>query len=343
MNVVDLRSDTVTKPSAAMREAMVRAEVGDDVYGEDPTVNRLQEKVAAMFGKEAALFVPSGTMGNEIAIKAHTAAGDEIIAEQDSHIVVYETGAPSLLAGVQIRTIPGDRGMISARQLKEAIRPSAYYLPKTSLICLENTHGRSGGSVLPLESIKALRSISLEQEIPLHLDGARIWNASVAAGVPLHEYASQVDSISACFSKGLGAPVGSILIGSVEFIDRCRKYRKIFGGGMRQAGILAAAALYALDHNISRLEEDHAKATLFAGELKKIKCVHLASTEVQSNMVIAEINYANKTQGEILNLLKSHGILMTPEGNSSIRGVTHLDVSMDDVKRAVGVFHSLFT
>ena len=342
MQYIDLRSDTVTKPSTAMREAMMKAEVGDDVYAEDPTVNRLQNLIAEMFGKEASLFVPSGTMGNEVCIKVHTQPGDEIIVEQDSHIFIYETAAPSLLAGVQVMPIPGRSGNMTVEQVKNAIRPKEYYLPPTKLICIENTHGRSAGSIIPLDEIKRIRNLSLNENIKMHLDGARLWNASVASGVSLKEYALYFDSLSVCFSKGLGAPIGSIIIGSEEFIQRARVYRKIFGGGMRQAGILAAAALYALDNNIDRLEEDHNKAYYFATELNQLKQIGINLNEIQTNMVIADVGPSKKNQQEVLNLLKINGVLLTPERSTSIRAVMHLDVSMDQVKDAVKVFKSLF-
>jgi threonine aldolase len=343
MNYIDLRSDTVTKPSRPMLEAMMNAEVGDDVYSEDPTVNKLQQRVATMFGKDAALFVPTGTMGNEIAIKVHTNVGDEIIVDQDSHIFVYETGGPSLLSGVQMKTIANTNGVMNAEQIKLAIRPNAYYLPPTKLICLENTHGRSAGSVIPLKEIMKIRDLSQNENIAMHLDGARLWNACVASGVKPAEYAKYFDSVSVCFSKGLGAPIGSILVGNNEFIKSAHRYRKIFGGGMRQAGVLAAAALYSLDHNIDRLKEDHEKATYFASVLSGLKQLKINSSEVQTNMVIADIQMTGKTQAEVLNLLKTKGVLLTTERNSSIRAVMHLDVSMDEVKQAANVFQSLFS
>ena len=342
MNYIDLRSDTVTKPSRPMLEAMMNAEVGDDVFGEDPTVNRLQQRIAVMLGKEGALFVPSGTMGNEVCIKVHTQPGDEIILEQESHIFVYETGAPVLLSGVQMNTIPGKRGVITAEQIRNAIRPKAYYLPPTKLICLENTHGRSAGSVIPLDEIKKIHELAVGEKIAMHLDGARLWNASVATGIQPKEYAKYFDSLSVCFSKGLGAPIGSIIIGSMDVIERARKFRKVFGGGMRQVGILAAAALYALDHNIERLKEDHQKATYFAAELSKLPGLTIDLTEVQTNMVFVDISATGKTQDEILSLLKSNGVLMTPERQSSIRAVMHLDVTMEDVHQAVAIMEKLF-
>ena len=342
MNLIDLRSDTITKPSRPMLEAMMAAEVGDDVFGEDPTMNRLQERVASMFGKEAALFVPSGTMGNELAIKTHTQPGDEVIVDAESHIFVYETAGPSLLSGVQLQPLPSTNGVITAEQIGRAIRANIYYLPRTRLICIENTHGRSGGRVFPLAEIMAISRVAKDSGVRLHLDGARIWNASVATGIELRSYADCVDSLSVCFSKGLGTPVGSILIGTREFIETARKYRKIFGGGMRQVGILAAAALYALDHNVERLKEDHVKAKFLAGELSAIRTLAVDPAEVETNMVIIETEKTGKTQEEVLLLLKEHGVLLTPERSSAVRAVMHLDVSMAQVKQAAKVFHSVF-
>jgi threonine aldolase len=342
MNLIDLRSDTITKPSRPMLEAMMAAVVGDDVFGEDPTMNRLQERVASMFGKEAALFVPSGTMGNELAIKTHTQPGDEVIVDAESHIFVYETAGPSLLSGVQLRPLPSTNGVITAEQIGRAIRANIYYLPRTRLICIENTHGRSGGKVFPLTEIVAISRVAKDSGVRFHLDGARIWNASVATGIELRSYADCVDSLSVCFSKGLGTPIGSILIGTREFVETARKYRKIFGGGMRQVGILAAAALYALDHNVERLKEDHVKAKFFAGELSTIRTLAVDPAEVETNMVIIETEKTGKSQEEVLLLLKEHGVLLTPERSSAVRAVMHLDVSMAQVKQAAKVFHSVF-
>jgi threonine aldolase len=343
MKYIDLRSDTVTKPSNAMREAMMRADVGDDVFGEDSTVNTLQERVARMFGKEAALFVPSGTMGNEICIKAHTVPGDEIIVDRDSHVFVYETAAPALLAGVQMQPLAGERGVFTVAQLKSAVRPAAYYMPRTKLICLENTHGRSGGSIVPIESIREVHAFAREHGILLHLDGARIWNAHVETGIALTDYAQNFDSISVCFSKGLGAPVGSMILGSREFIDQARRYRKIFGGGMRQVGILAAGAQYAIEHNIVRLKEDHAKAKFFAQRLCKLKKLKIERVDVETNMVMADISQSGMTQEEALLRLKSRGVLLTPERQTGIRAVMHMDVSMNEVRQASEIVESIFS
>ncbi len=343
MKTIDLRSDTVTRPSPKMLEAMMGAETGDDVFGEDPTVNALQEKVARLLGKEAALFVPSGTMGNEISIKAHTNPGDEIIVDRESHIFVYETAGPSVLSGVQMNPIQGARGIFTNEQMERTIRPRAYYMPPTTLLCVENTHGRSGGSVIPIDELKRMYAFAKGAGIGLHLDGARLWNASAASGVSPKEYASCADSVSVCFSKALGAPVGSMVAGDEAFIERARKYRKIFGGGMRQAGILAAGALYALEHNVGRLGEDHAKARLLAEALSRIKALRVDMTEVQTNFVIAETEGSGKSQSEILSMLAARGVLMTGERYSAIRAVTHLDVSMQDVRRAAEIIQSLFT
>ncbi|TAK64053.1 MAG: low-specificity L-threonine aldolase [Bacteroidetes bacterium] len=342
MNYIDLRSDTVTKPSKAMLEAMVHAEVGDDVFGEDPTVNKLQERVATMFGKEAALFVPSGVMGNQICIKVHTQPGDEILLDQDAHIFVYETGAPGLLSGVQMRTVMGVDGIMTAKQLRKLMRPRAYYLPIQKLICLENTFGRMGGTVFPMEEIKEIAEMAHDYKLRMHLDGARLWNASIATKIEPRDYAQYFDSLTVCFSKALGAPVGSMIMGTKEFIDRARRYRKVFGGGMRQVGILAAAALYALDNNIERIQEDHDKAAYFANELKDLPKFHIDMRTVQTNMVIIEIQKLKKSQQEVLTTLKEQGVLMTPERHASIRAVFHLDVSMEQVKQAVDVIKKLY-
>lgn len=340
---IDLRSDTVTKPSPEMRKFMMEAEVGDDVFGEDPTVNELQDMVAKILGKEAALFVPSGVMGNQTAIKAHTEPGDEVIVEAESHIMNYETAAPSMLSGVQLYPIQGKHGVITVEQIKRAIRPSAYYMPRTRLICLENTHNRAGGTIFPIEEIKRIREFALENGIKMHLDGARLWNACVATGISPKEYAQYFDSVLVCLSKGLGAPVGSVVAGDREFIEKVRRYRKIFGGGMRQVGILAAAGIYAIKHNIERLKEDHEKAKFFAEEIAKLKVFDIDLETVQTNIVIIGIEKTGKTPDEILKILKSNGVLLSSGSYMKIRAVTHLDVSMKDIKQAVEIFYKLFS
>jgi threonine aldolase len=339
---IDLRSDTVTKPSPAMREAMANAEVGDDVFGEDPTVNLLQEKVATLLGKEAALYVPSGTQANQICIKVHTQPGDEVIMEKGCHLFNYETGALAFLSNIQPHLIEGVRGIFRVEDIKKAIRPKLYYMPRSSLIAIENTHNRAGGTIYPIEVLKEIHALTRNEGIGYHLDGARLWNACVETGISPQEYASYFDSVSVCLSKGLGAPVGSVIAGSKEFIAQARKYRKIFGGGMRQAGILAAAGIYALDNNRERLKEDHAKMKYLARELVKIPSLSIDMEAVQTNIVIIGIERTGKTPEEVLALLKSKGILLTLGNWMSIRAVTHLDVSMVEIEQAVSVFHELF-
>lgn len=341
MKYIDLRSDTVTKPSVAMRQAMIEAEVGDDVYGEDVTVNKLQDKIAGMFRKEAALFVPSGVMGNQVCIRTHTNHGEEIIMDEDAHIFVYENAAASALSGVNINTVPNSNGVITAEQIKKAIRPKAYYLPKTKLICLENTHGRSGGTIFPIDEIKRISVVAKESNIKMHLDGARIWNASVASGLALNEYGKYFDSISVCLSKGLGAPVGSVIIGSSDFIEQARVFRKMFGGGMRQVGILAAAGLYAIENNLKWLADDHKKAKKLGEAISKLETFQIDLNLVQTNMVIAEI-VSGTFQDETLSRLRSNGLLLTPEKHNCIRAVTHLDVSFEEISLAADIFQKTF-
>jgi threonine aldolase len=341
VEITDLRSDTVTKPSREMREAMLAAEVGDDVYGEDPTVNRLQEKVAGMLGKESALFVPSGVMANQLALKTLTQPGEEVIVESDSHIFNFETAGAAFLSNVQLYTVKGNRGVLRAEQLEQAIRPKIYYNAKTSLVCLENTHNKAGGTIYPLEEIQKIHDAARKRQLLLHLDGARLWNASVATGIPPKEYARYFDTVSVCFSKGLGAPVGSALLGSRENIERARKYRKIFGGGMRQVGILAAGALFSLEHNIERLKDDHEKAKWLATELSHIAGVQLDLDSVQTNIIIFTINGGAERAEQFISQLKTNGILISDMGNATLRAVTHLDVSMEQIKKAVALIKTL--
>src|SRR5438876_1182311 len=261
---IDLRSDTVTRPTPGMRAAIQAAEVGDDVFGEDPTVNRLQERVAALLGKEAALYVPSGTMSNQICVKAHTQPGDELLCDVGCHIYNNEVGGPAVLSGVMCRTIVGDHGILDLSHLEDKIRPVDDHLVHTRLMALENTHNRGGGRVYPLEKIRSISAWAHQHGLLMHLDGARLWNAIVATGIPAAEWGRHFDSVSVCFSKGLGAPIGSALAGAREFVTKAKRIRKLFGGGMRQAGIAAAAALYAMDHHVERLAEDHRNAQVIA-------------------------------------------------------------------------------
>lgn len=338
---IDLRSDTVTKPSKAMREAMANAEVGDDVFGEDPTVIKLQEKVASLLGKEKALYVPSGCMSNQLALKAHTNPGDEVIMEQDAHMFNYETAAPSVMSAVQVRTVPGVLGVFRAEQLPPLIRPNFYYMPRTRLVEVENTHNRAGGTIFPLDEIKKISAFCNTNKLIFHLDGARLWNASVATGISVKEYAQHCDSVSVCFSKGLGAPVGSAICGTAEFVDRVRKWRKLFGGGMRQAGIIAAGALYALENNIERLKEDHDKAQYFAKELSAISKFSIDMEAVQTNIIIIDIQKTEKTPAEIISYFKEQGILVSQGTYTSIRTVMHMDVSLEQIKFAVAKIQQL--
>lgn len=332
--LIDLRSDTVTKPTPAMREAMARAPVGDDVYEEDPTVNRLQEMAAALLGKPAALFVPTGIMANQLALRAQAQPGDEVIVEARSHIVRYEHGAAAALAGVHLQWLPGDRGILTPEQVEAAIRPQEPTQPKTALICLEQTHNAGGGSLYPLDTIERIHRVACAHGVPVHLDGARLFNAVVATGVAACDYARHVDTVSFCISKGLGAPVGSLIAGEAQTIRRLRHYRRMYGGGMRQAGILAAAGIYALDHHIPRLKEDHDHAKRLAALLEKIPSVSIDPARVETNIVIFEVTDPSRSPAELIAALKTRGVLIHAVGGRSFRAVTHLDITADDIGRA---------
>ena len=341
--MIDLRSDTVTKPSPAMREAMAHAEVGDDVFGEDPTVNRLQEVAARLLGKEAALFVPSGTMGNQLSVRLHTKPGDEIIVEAGAHVVRYESGAAAGLSGVQTRWLPGTRGILEVDEIEAAIRPPDYHNPPTTLICLENTHNRGGGTIYPLATIKAIRKVAEALGIAMHLDGARLFNAVVATGVPAAEYARHFETVTFCLSKGLGAPVGSLICADQERVVKLRRLRKMFGGGMRQAGIIAAGGLYALEHNITRLAEDHVHAKRLAATLAALPGVRINPAHVETNIVVFDISETRRRAEEVLALLKAEGLLLVPFSPTTLRAVTHLDVSRDQIEQACDILKKIFT
>jgi threonine aldolase len=334
---IDLRSDTVTRPTPGMREAMARADVGDDVFGEDPTVNRLQDHVAGLLGKEAGLFVPSGTMGNQLCIKVHTQPGDEVICERGAHVFNYETGGIAFHSGAQGHTIDGIAGALTVEMIKPAIRPDLYYMPKSRLICLENTHNRAGGTVYPIDHIRAVSEFARKEGIRMHLDGARLWNACAATGITPGDYARWFDTVSVCLSKGLGAPVGSVIVGTREAISDARHYRKIFGGGMRQAGILAAAGLYALDHHRDRLVEDHEKAQWLARELAAVPGFAIDLSSVHTNIIIIDASRASRSPEAILSLLREKGVLLSLGNYLGLRAVTHLDVSFDQIRKAAGV------
>jgi len=339
---IDLRSDTVTRPTPAMRKAMAEAEVGDDVFGEDPTVNILQEKVARLLGKEAALFVPSGTMANQLSIKSHTQPGDEVIIESSSHPYNFEGGAGAALSGIQFHCVKGVRGILEASHIEEAIRPEDHHFPVTKLVCLENTHNRGGGTIYPLEKMADIYRLAQSKGLLVHLDGARLWNASVATGNKPYEYAQWADSVSVCLSKGLGAPIGSLVAGSKPFIDRIHRFRKMFGGGMRQVGIVAAAGIYALDHHLERLKEDHQNAKRLAVGLKEFRGVSIDPKHVETNIVIFDITDTGMTGSQVAETMKKEGLLIHAFGKTQIRLVTHLDVSNDDIEGALKALEKVF-
>lgn len=342
--MIDLRSDTVTVPTDGMRKAMARAEVGDDVYGEDPTVNRLQEMAAALLSKRFALFVPSGTMANQLAIRAQTQPGQEVIVESKSHIVRYEQGAAGALAGVQLHWVPGERGIMSAEQVEAAIRPTDPHSITTALICLENTHNAGGGTIYPLVTIEKIRALAAKHNIPMHLDGARLMNAVAATTLPPASYAQHFETVSLCLSKGLGAPVGSLLISSDrQLIDRARRFRRMYGGAMRQAGILAAAGIYALEHHVARLTDDHSHAKKLARLLQQIPSVQIAPQHVETNIVIFDVTDQRRTPAEIVAALKEQGVLINAIGGLSYRAVTHLNVSSKQIDEAGAVFMRVLT
>lgn len=342
MKIVDLRSDTITKPSPDMRAAMAAAEVGDDVFSEDPTVNSLQERIKTLTGKEAALFVSSGTQANQTAINAHTQPGDEVICEYNSHIFNYEAGAPAMLSGVQLHPLQGQAGVLDPDQVVQSIRSADHHFPRTRLICLENTHNRWGGAIYPLEHIVEIRKIADRFGLKMHLDGARLWNASVATGISIAEYSRYFDSVSLCFSKGLGAPVGSVVAGSGEFIDRVHYYRKAYGGGMRQSGILAAAALYAIDHNVDRLKEDHLRTKILAENISSLPDFSINPALVQTNIAIFEVMSRTKSAPEYADELSREGIKMIAFSSKKLRAVTHLDIDDSDIDFVIQKLNKLY-
>ncbi|MCX7798652.1 MAG: aminotransferase class I/II-fold pyridoxal phosphate-dependent enzyme [Melioribacter sp.] len=340
---IDLRSDTVTKPSEGMRKAMYEAEVGDDVYKEDPTANELEEYAAELLGKEAALFVPSGVMGNQICLNVLTSPGDEVICEKDAHIFQYESGSPAMLSGLQLSLVEGDKkGIFTATQIEPLIRPSsAYYMARTRVIEIENTHNRAGGTINPVENIQEIFRLAKKYNLFMHLDGARIWNAYVETGISPAKYASYFDSVSCCLSKGLGAPIGSIIAGSKEFIKEAYRVRKAWGGGMRQVGIIAAAGLYALKNNIERLKEDHQKAKLLAYNLSQLKTVNIDLELVQTNIVMFSL--VNMKAEDFILKCKDRGLLLGTGKVGVIRAVTHMDVTMQEIEKACKIIEDILT
>lgn len=336
-DIVDLRSDTLTLPTPEMREAMARAEVGDDVWEEDPTVKRLEALAAARMGKPSALLVTSGTQGNLVSVLAHTHPGQEVVLDVDAHIVNYEVGGAAVIGGVQMRPIKTERGFLTPTQVREAIRPANIHVTPTGLVCLENTHNRHGGTCATPEEISAVAAAAHGGGVPVHLDGARLFNAAVALGRPAHDFTREADSVTFCLSKGLGAPVGSVVCGSPEFITRARRFRKMLGGGMRQAGILAAAGIVALERMVDRLAEDHVNARRLAEGLAKLPGIQVDLSRVETNIVIFFVTRPGGVEefarGCAARKVKVHAI-----GPTSIRCVTHKDVDADDVARALDAF-----
>jgi threonine aldolase len=340
--IIDLRSDTVTKPSPEMRKAMAEAEVGDDVFIEDPTVNRLQNRAGEIFRREAALFVPSGTMGNLTCILAQTRPGQEVICEEAGHIYNYEMASMSAVAGVLPRVVRGEQGILTWEIVSKVIRPHIYYRPQTALISLENTHNMAGGTVYPTKQAHEICDKAHDAGISIHLDGARVFNAATYLNEDVAEMTKKFDSIQFCLSKGLGAPVGSMIVGSRDFIERCRSLRKMLGGGMRQVGVLAAAGLVALDNGPKRLHVDHENAKFLANELASVPGITLNPTKVLTNIVIFDVRKSGRSSGDILKTLAQRGLLAVPVDNDKIRMVTHLDVDRNAVERAANITREVF-
>ena len=338
--MIDLRSDTVTKPSPAMRKAMAEAEVGDDVFKEDPTVNKLEEYIADLLGKEAALYVPSGVMGNQICLNVLTEPGDEVICDREAHIFNYESGSPARLSGIQIYPIDGKLGILSAEQVEPYIRTTAYHMPRTKLIEVENTHNRAGGTIWPMEKIIELKNLAKKHNLFFHLDGARIWNACAETKISPKEYASHFDTVSCCFSKGLGAPIGSAIAGTKDFIKEAYRVRKAWGGGMRQVGVLAAAALFAVQNNRERLKEDHIRLKKLADRINANPNLEINMEAVQTNILLFKPKNISPNDG--LRLCKEKGLILTPGTIDSLRAVTHLDVNDNDIEKAADILDEVF-
>lgn len=337
--ITDLRSDTFTKPTPGMLEAMFKAPVGDDVFGEDPSVNRLEAMSAEMFGMEAAIFCPTGTMTNQIAIKSHTQPGDEVICDQVSHVYIYEGGGIAFNSGCQVKPVNGDRGRITAEQVIESINPDDPHRTRTKLVSLENTANRGGGSCYDFTEIQRIKEVCLNNKLNFHLDGARLWNALVAMKQTPKQYGEIFDSISICLSKGMGTPIGSLLLGKTDFIKQARRVRKVFGGGMRQAGYMAAAGIYALEHNIERLAEDHQHAKQIADALSKKDFID-DIMPVETNIIIFEVK-GSHTPKSFCKELQQHNILCLPISGTQVRMVTHLDITKEMLKSLLAVLESL--
>jgi threonine aldolase len=339
--MIDLLSDTVTRPTEAMRAAMAAAEVGDDVFGEDPTVRQLEERIAEMLGKEAALFVPSGTMGNQLGVRVHCQPGDELLCEAGCHIFNSEQAAHTQFFGVSARPISAPNNLLTVELLEDHVRPDDVHCARTRLVCLENTHNRGGGRVLHYAEVKRIGEWAAACGLARHLDGARLFNAVIASGIPAQDWAQHFDTISVCFSKGLGAPVGSALVGPADKIKFARRLRKALGGGWRQAGILAAAALYALDHHVDRLAEDHANARILAEAIRQTPGLELDPPEVETNIVIFRVDPKLGTPAEFCRRLESAGVRMSPADRKRVRAVTHLDVTAELVEQVAEIVRSV--
>lgn len=334
--LIDFRSDTVTRPTAAMRRAMAEAEVGDDVFGDDPTVARLQQRVAEVLGKEAALFVPSGTMSNLIGVRVHCRPGDEMICEVNSHVYNYEQAGYAQICGVAARCVEGRHGVMRLEQLEGLVRPPDAHFVQTRLVTIENTHNRGGGTIQPYETVEAICAWAAARGLRRHLDGARLWNAAVATGIPPAQWARHFDTVSVCFSKGLGAPAGSALAGPRDLIAQAHRHRKVLGGGMRQAGVLAAAALHALEHHVGRLARDHANAKRLAEGVRGIGGLALDPPDPETNLVFFRVAPRLGTARALAAALQDRGILVLATAEDKIRAVTHLDVTGEDVERLIG-------
>lgn len=331
---IDLRSDTVTLPTTGMREAMMNAELGDDVIDVDPTVAKLEKETAAILGKEAAIYMPSGTMTNQVAVRIHCQPGDEILCEEGCHIYNYEQGAFAQFSGVVARTVRGDDGILQLEQLRGLVRPDNEHMVRTRLVCLENTHNRGGGRVMPLETIDEITRWAHAQGLRTHLDGARLFNAVVATGVAADHWCKNFDTVSVCFSKGLGAPVGSALAGPRELIQAARRQRKVFGGGMRQAGVIAAGALYGLSHQVERLREDHITAQILATAIRETQGLTLEPATVDTNIVIFRVPSSLGTAPEFVERLSDRGVAMLPFSDVHVRAVTHLHITSEIAESA---------
>lgn len=338
--MIDVRSDTVTKPTEEMRKASYEAEVGDDVYGEDPTVTLLEKKAAEILGKEAALFVTSGTQGNQIAVLTHCRPGNEILLEEESHIFYYESGAVAALAGVQTRTIPGVNGMMNPQDVESAIRGEDQHFPETGLICIENTHNRAGGAVVPVSNMAEICEVAQRYSIPVHVDGARLFNAAASSGIPIQEFTKHCDTVQICLSKGLGAPVGSIIAGSNEFIKKARKWRKRLGGGLRQVGIIAAPGLIALTQMTERLSEDHENAKFLADGLREISPLRIVNS-VDTNIVVMDVSDLGMKADQFVQALKEKGVLAVTFGPTLVRLTTHFDVNRGDMETVISTVNAI--